>query len=165
MWDLKFSRRWKCRCRSSGLWRPCGLVGRCQCFGDTYLTALKMETVCFFETLVSTYKSTRRHNPDLQKKQSRLQEFKLWRKNHCQKTTRRGPHVENVFTREYNCAVIYRVSQKDAHTRLIFRILMCIHLFWDTCICVGVPVGRSASYPGSVRTGFDPGMLSQLAAT
>jgi hypothetical protein len=33
-------------------------------FWDT--TALKMETICFLETLVSTYKSTRRHNPEEQ---------------------------------------------------------------------------------------------------
>jgi hypothetical protein len=34
----------------------CGLVGRA--------SALKMETVCFSETLVSTYKSTWHYNPE-----------------------------------------------------------------------------------------------------
>jgi hypothetical protein len=29
---------------------------------------------------------------------------------------------------------IYRVSQKDVYTRLIFRIIMCIHLFGILCI-------------------------------
>jgi hypothetical protein len=28
-----------------------------------------METLCFFETLVSTYESTRRHNPEQQHRQ------------------------------------------------------------------------------------------------
>jgi hypothetical protein len=36
---------------------PCRLVGRYQ------RSALKMETVCFYETLVSTYESTKNHNP------------------------------------------------------------------------------------------------------
>jgi hypothetical protein len=27
---------------------------------------------------------------------------------------------------------MYRVSQKDVFTRLIFRIIIYIHLFWDT---------------------------------
>jgi hypothetical protein len=33
-------------------------------FCDVTPWALKMETVCFSETLVSTYESTRRHNPE-----------------------------------------------------------------------------------------------------
>jgi hypothetical protein len=41
------------------------LVGRYQRFGET---ALNMETVCFSETLVSTYESTR-HNPEDQHRQ------------------------------------------------------------------------------------------------
>jgi hypothetical protein len=32
-------------------------------------------------------------------------------------------------TNDFN---LYRVSQKDVYTRFIFRIIMCIHLFWDT---------------------------------
>jgi hypothetical protein len=40
---------------------PCRLVGRYHRFGG-----MKMETVCFSETLVSTYESTRRHNPEQQ---------------------------------------------------------------------------------------------------
>jgi hypothetical protein len=32
-------------------------------------------------------------------------------------------------------AAMYRVSQKDVYTRLIFRIIMCIHLFGILCIC------------------------------
>jgi hypothetical protein len=40
---------------------PCGLVGGYQRFRAS---ALKMETVFFSETLVSTYKSTRRLNPE-----------------------------------------------------------------------------------------------------
>jgi hypothetical protein len=52
---------------------PCRLVGRCQRFGEIYClhlqpwwwrqyvcSALKIETVCFSETLVSTYESTQR---------------------------------------------------------------------------------------------------------
>jgi hypothetical protein len=50
-------------CSSSTLYlwvvMPCGRVGGYQRVGEN---ALKMETVCFFETLVSTYQSTRRHN-------------------------------------------------------------------------------------------------------
>jgi hypothetical protein len=41
---------------------PCGLVGRYQQFGQT--SALNMETVCFSELLVSTYKSTWHYNPE-----------------------------------------------------------------------------------------------------
>jgi hypothetical protein len=41
---------------------PCGRVGRYRRFGGTY--CLKMETVCSSQTLVSTFKSTRRHNPE-----------------------------------------------------------------------------------------------------
>jgi hypothetical protein len=36
---------------------PCRFVGRCQRFG------LKVETVCFYETLASTYEYTRRQKP------------------------------------------------------------------------------------------------------
>jgi hypothetical protein len=41
-------------------------VGTYQSFGETclHLQALKMEAVCFSETLVSTLKSTRRHKPE-----------------------------------------------------------------------------------------------------
>jgi hypothetical protein len=46
----------------------CRLVGRCQRFGETYClilsSTLKMETVCFSETLSSTDESTRRQNPE-----------------------------------------------------------------------------------------------------
>jgi hypothetical protein len=49
---------------------PCGPVGRYQRFGATNCLAsmfraedLKTEAVFFSETLVSTYKSTRRYNP------------------------------------------------------------------------------------------------------
>jgi hypothetical protein len=45
----------------------CRLVGRCQSFREIYChppSALKMETVCFSETLASTDKSTRRQNPE-----------------------------------------------------------------------------------------------------
>jgi hypothetical protein len=31
--------------------------------------------------------------------------------------------------------MIYRVSQKDVYTGLIFRIIMCIHFFGVPCIC------------------------------
>jgi hypothetical protein len=31
----------------------------------------------------------------------------------------------------------YRMSQKDVYTRLIFRIILCIHLFGTLCIYVG----------------------------
>jgi hypothetical protein len=48
---------------------PCGLVGRYKHFGETY-NILKMETVCFSETLVFIYESTRRHNPEEQHRQS-----------------------------------------------------------------------------------------------
>jgi hypothetical protein len=41
---------------------PCRLVGRCQRFGES--SALKMETVCFSETLASTNESTRRQDPE-----------------------------------------------------------------------------------------------------
>jgi hypothetical protein len=47
---------------------PCRLADRYQRFGKKILSpssALKMETVCFSETL-STYESTLRHNPDEQ---------------------------------------------------------------------------------------------------
>lgn len=40
---------------------PCRLAGRCQCIGETYLI-LKMEAVCFYETLVFTDESVRRQN-------------------------------------------------------------------------------------------------------
>jgi hypothetical protein len=47
---------------------PCGLVGRCQLFEEAYYLhlspSLKMETVCFSETLASTDQSTRRQNPE-----------------------------------------------------------------------------------------------------
>jgi hypothetical protein len=68
MWDLRFSWQWWWWC--SGLW-PCRPIGRYQCFEDTYCLhlqdwspVLKMESVCFSETLVSTYKSTQRHDPE-----------------------------------------------------------------------------------------------------
>jgi hypothetical protein len=32
----------------------------------------------------------------------------------------------------------YRVSQKDVYTKLIFRIIMCIHLFGILCIRLAV---------------------------
>jgi hypothetical protein len=37
---------------------PCRLVDRCP-------SSLKMETVCFSETLASAYESTQRQNPDI----------------------------------------------------------------------------------------------------
>jgi hypothetical protein len=40
---------------------PCTFVGRCQHFEET---ALKMETVCFSETLASTDESTRHQNSE-----------------------------------------------------------------------------------------------------
>jgi hypothetical protein len=48
---------------------PCGLVGRYYSFGEHTVSifrtsALKMETVCFSETSVSAYKSTRRYYPE-----------------------------------------------------------------------------------------------------
>jgi hypothetical protein len=33
------------------------------------ITALKMETICFSETMVPTYESTRRHNPEEEHRQ------------------------------------------------------------------------------------------------
>jgi hypothetical protein len=42
--------------------RRVDLVGRYKRFGGKY-RALKMEAVCSSETLLSTYKSTRRYNP------------------------------------------------------------------------------------------------------
>jgi hypothetical protein len=64
----------------------CGLVGRYQCFGETCfvhvrfqalnimlcssseLTCLKMEKLCFSETLVCTYMSTQHYNPEDQQR-------------------------------------------------------------------------------------------------
>jgi hypothetical protein len=45
---------------------PCKLVGRYQRFGEIYWLspALKTESGCFSKTLVSTYESTQRHNPE-----------------------------------------------------------------------------------------------------
>jgi hypothetical protein len=44
---------------------PCGLAGRYQRFGGTYCLHLRgyIETVCYYKTLVSNYKSTRHYNP------------------------------------------------------------------------------------------------------
>jgi hypothetical protein len=53
MWGLRYSRRWKWRCYSSGLWRHLQPSLR-----------LNTERVCFSKTLQSTYESTRRHNPE-----------------------------------------------------------------------------------------------------
>jgi hypothetical protein len=46
----------------------CGLVGRYQRFGGTYVyfLGLKMKAVCSSEILVFTYKSTQRYNPENQ---------------------------------------------------------------------------------------------------
>jgi hypothetical protein len=44
--------------------RPCELVGTHQCFGGTSVLGLKMLAVLFSDTLISTYKSTRRHNQE-----------------------------------------------------------------------------------------------------
>jgi hypothetical protein len=43
---------------------PCGLAGIYQYFRETYSSAPKMKTACFFEMLVSTYKPTLRYNPE-----------------------------------------------------------------------------------------------------
>jgi hypothetical protein len=46
---------------------PCGLVDEYERFRRNILprsSGLKMGTVCFSETLVSTYKSTRRYSPE-----------------------------------------------------------------------------------------------------
>jgi hypothetical protein len=49
---------------------PCRLVGRCQHFEEIHIvcifraSALKMETVCFSETLASTDESTQHQNPE-----------------------------------------------------------------------------------------------------
>jgi hypothetical protein len=58
--DFGFSRRWEWRCCSSGFFMQCRFAGRYH---------LKMETVCFSETLVSTYESTRRQDPEEQHRQ------------------------------------------------------------------------------------------------
>jgi hypothetical protein len=48
----------------------CGLAGDYQCFGGTYCfhlrdkNVLKMEAICSWETLITTYKTTRCHKPD-----------------------------------------------------------------------------------------------------
>jgi hypothetical protein len=42
---------------------PCRRIGRYRRFGETS-SGLNMETVCLSEKLVSTYESTRRHNPE-----------------------------------------------------------------------------------------------------
>jgi hypothetical protein len=48
----------------------CGFVGRYQRFGEKYcLHLLKMETVCFIETLLSTCECTRSHDPEEQHRQ------------------------------------------------------------------------------------------------
>jgi hypothetical protein len=58
---------------------PCRLVSRCQRFREIYglhpvlssiiSSALKMETVCFSETLAPTYEPTRLQNPEKQQHQ------------------------------------------------------------------------------------------------
>jgi hypothetical protein len=43
----------------------CGLTGNFKHFGETYpSSALKMETVCFSEVLISIHKSTHHYNPE-----------------------------------------------------------------------------------------------------
>jgi hypothetical protein len=42
--DLRFSRRWRCRCWSCGLWRWCTCVGTYQVFGETYCLLLQSIT-------------------------------------------------------------------------------------------------------------------------
>jgi hypothetical protein len=58
---------------------PCRLVGRYQYVGETYFfasTALKMETVCFSEILVSAYESTQRFNPEQHRHPYRCENLK-----------------------------------------------------------------------------------------
>jgi hypothetical protein len=47
---------------------PCSLVCVYQRFGGTYRllhpSVLKMEAICSFETLINTYETARRQNPD-----------------------------------------------------------------------------------------------------
>jgi hypothetical protein len=47
---------------------PCGLVGGCQYLGGSIgsIFTLSMEAIHFSEMLVTTYKTTWRHNPEIE---------------------------------------------------------------------------------------------------
>jgi hypothetical protein len=68
MWDLTFSRRWRCWCWSSGLWCRVNLLVDTNVSdkrtASFFRVVLKLEALCLSETLISTYKSTRHHNSD-----------------------------------------------------------------------------------------------------
>jgi hypothetical protein len=66
-WDLRFSRRWRWQCFLLGcnaVWTRRYILSRS--------SGLKFETVCFFEALVSTFESIRRHISEEQHRHSSL---------------------------------------------------------------------------------------------
>jgi hypothetical protein len=64
--DLRVSRRWICRCCSYGLWRRVDLSIT---VSEKHTVSIFRAAVFFSETLVSTYTSTQRQNPEYQHRQ------------------------------------------------------------------------------------------------